>query len=136
MPIIKSAVKRMRQTAKRSARNTATKRTLRTEVKLLTTAIAAKDVKTAASQLQKVQSKLDISVKKNILKKNTAARKLSNLTAQVKALGAKPAAAAKKPASKTAAKPVAKIPSKKPATKKAATKKPSTTKAKSSTVKK
>ena len=121
MPIIKSAIKRMHQTAKRKARNQATKRSLRIETKAFTAAIEAKDAKKAAEALKQVQSKIDIAVKKNLIKKNTAARKMSRLTAQVKALGGKPATTAKKPAAKPTAKKVAA----KPATKKApAAKKP------------
>ncbi len=96
MPIIKSAIKRMRQTTKSRARNQSTKRSLRVELKALNTFIEVKDGKKAVEQLKVVQSKLDTSVKKNILKKNTAARKLARVSAQVKALGVKPAAAPKK----------------------------------------
>ena len=128
MPIIKSAKKRMKQTAVRRARNQNTKRSLRAEMKVLVAAIEAKDGKKAAEALKKVQSNLDKTVKKNIIKKNTAARKLSRLTDQVKALGVKPAPAAKKAAPKTAAKPATKAPAKKaaakPAAKKAPAKKP------------
>lgn len=127
MPIIKSAVKRMRQTAKAKARNTSTKRSLRAEQKMLAAAIAAKDVKKAQEALGKVQSNLDKAVKKNVLKKNTAARRLSRLSNQVKALGAKPVAAAKKATPKTAAKAPAKAaakPSVKKPAKKTAAKKP------------
>lgn len=122
MPIIKSAVKRMHQTVKRKARNQVTKRNLRDKTKAFAAAIAAKDAKKAGEELKKVQSALDIAVKKNILKKNTAARKMSRLSAQAKAAGVKPLASAKKAAPKTA-KPAAKAPTKKvPA--KATTKKP------------
>lgn len=132
MPIIKSAVKRMRQTAKRKARNQNTKRSLRSEMKVLSAAIEAKNGKKAAEALKKVQSNLDASVKKNVLKKNTAARKLSRLSNQVKAIGAKPVdktqgeptTAAKKAPAKAATKPAAKKPvAKKPAAKKAVSKK-------------
>ena len=118
----------MKQTAVRRARNQKTKRSLRAEMKVLVAAIEAKDGKKAAEALKKVQSNLDKTVKKNIIKKNAAARKLSRLTDQVKALGAKPAPAAKKAAPKTASKPAAKAPAKKaaakPAVKKAPAKKP------------
>lgn len=126
MPIIKSAKKRMKQTAVRRARNQNTKRSLRVELKALAAAIEAKDGKKAVEQLKKVQSNIDKTVKKNIVKKNAAARKMSRLTAQVKALGAKPTASApKKAAPKAAAKPAAKKPAAaKPAAKKAPAKKP------------
>ena len=115
----------MKQTAVRRSRNQNTKRSLRAEIKLLTAAIDAKDGKKAVQQLKKVQSNLDKSVKKNLLKKNTAARKLARLSEQVKALGANPAPADKKAAPNTAKKATsAKKPAaKKPAAKKTATKK-------------
>lgn len=137
MPIIKSAAKRVRQTAKRKIRNQTTKRDLRTETKALGAAVVAKDGKKASEQLSKVQAQLDKAVKKNILKKNTAARKLARLSAQVKSLGAKPtkssttkptpkAKTTTKPATK---KPVAKkSPAKKPVAKKTAAKKNTTKK--------
>ena len=124
MPIIKSAKKRMKQTAVRRVRNQATKRSLRGEMKALAAAIEAKDGKKAVEALKKVQSNLDKTVKKNILKKNTAARKLARLSEQVKALGAKPATATKaKAATKTAKPAEKKAPAKKPAAKKPAAKK-------------
>lgn len=123
MPIIKSAVKRMHQTVKRKARNQVTKRNLRDETKAFAAAIAAKDAKKAGEELKKVQSALDIAVKKNILKKNTAARKMSRLSAQAKAAGVKPLASAKKVAPKTA-KPAAKAPAKKAPAKTVAKKSP------------
>ncbi len=120
MPIIKSAKKRMHQTAKRQARNVASKRSMRGEMKQLMGFIEAKDAKKAQASLSKVQSELDKAVKKNILKKNTAARKKAQLSAKVKALGAKPTPVAKKAASK----PATKTATKKPAVKKAPAKKP------------
>ena len=80
MPIIKSAKKRMRQTIVRRSRNQATKRTLREESKVFAAAVVAKDANKAAESLKNVQSNLDKAVKKNILKKNTAARKKSLLS--------------------------------------------------------
>ena len=127
MPIIKSAKKRMKQTAVRRARNQSTKRSLRSELKTFNAAVEAKDTTKATAALVKVQSNLDKSVKKGLLKKNTAARKLSRLSAQLKALGAKPAPAKKvaKPATKpvTSAKPK-KAPAKKTPAKTAAKKAP------------
>lgn len=123
----------MKQTAVRKSRNQNTKRSLRSEMKALAASLETKDVKQAAEALKKVQSNLDKAVKKNVLKKNTAARKLAQLTEKVKAIGAKPAPAAKKkaaPAKKAAPKkataakvPAAKkAPAKKPAAKPAAKK--------------
>jgi small subunit ribosomal protein S20 len=97
----------MRQTEKRRARNVTTKRNLRTALK-------AFFVTSSTDDLHKAQSELDTAVKKNILSKNTAARKKAQLVKQAKMADAKPVAtAAKKPATKKPA--VAKKPSAKKA---------------------
>jgi ribosomal protein S20 len=119
MPIIKSAIKRMRQTEKRRARNVTTKRNLRQALKAFFTAQSTEN-------LQKAQSELDIAVKKNIMSKNTAARKKAQLAHAAKEAGAKPAAAKKKAAPAPVKKPATK---KAPAAKPAAAKKPTTKKA-------
>ena len=111
MPIIKSAVKRAKQTIIRRERNVATKRTLKEATKAF---IAAPSVET----LSAAQSAIDTAVKKNVLEKNTAARRKALLSKKAKAAGVK-LAAAKKPAAKAAPKAAAK-----PATKKAPAKKP------------
>ena len=131
MPIIKSAKKRMRQTIKSRARNQNTKRSLRVELKNFAAAVAEKDTTKVGVALKAAQSNIDKAVKKNILKKNTAARKLSKLSEQAKSVGYKPTATTKKPAAAKAVtkKPVvkkaapAKTVAKKPAVKKTATKK-------------
>ena len=94
MPIIKSAIKRMRQTAKRRARNVATKRDLKSAVKAFL-------AKPTATGLQAAQSELDTAVKKNLLKKNTASRRKAQLAKVAKDAGVK-ATAAKKTAAKPA----------------------------------
>lgn len=127
MPIIKSAIKRMKQTLKRKARNQDTKRTLRGAVK-------AFNAEPTVESLQKAQSKIDTAVKKGQLNKNTAARRKANLAKAAKTAGVKPAAsAAKKATAKTAAKPTAKTAAapkttaaKKPAAKKPTAKKTTT----------
>lgn len=118
----------MHQTAKRRARNVTTKKNLKGAVKAFM-------LKPTAAGLQAAQSELDTAVKKNVLKKNTASRRKSQLSRIAKEAGVKAApAAAKKAAPKAAAKPVAKAaakpavkkaaPAKKPAAKKAPAKKP------------
>ncbi|HXH27084.1 MAG TPA: 30S ribosomal protein S20 [Candidatus Acidoferrum sp.] len=119
MPIIKSAIKRMHQTAKRHARNVATKRGLRSAVKAFTLDKAAKNLSAA-------QSEIDKAVKKNLLSKNAAARKKAQLAKIAKEVGTKHApkktaavkAAEKKVATKVATPKVASKP--KTAAKKAA----------------
>lgn len=128
MPIIKSAIKRMKQTIKRRDRNVGIKRDIKTAVK---TFLAGPSSET----LSQVQSEIDTAVKKKLLKKNTAARRKANLSKVAKEAGVKLAPAAKKTAAKPAAKPAAKAApkkaaakapaaAKKPAVKKPAAKKP------------
>ncbi|MFZ1302094.1 MAG: 30S ribosomal protein S20 [Candidatus Microsaccharimonas sp.] len=119
MPIIKSAIKRAKQTVKRRERNVATKRVLKDAVK-------AFNAQPSAATLSAAQSAIDTAVKKNVLEKNTAARRKAQLSKIAKDAGvklgtAKKAAAkpvATKAAPKAAAKPAAKAAPKKPAAKK------------------
>ena len=110
MPIIKSAIKRAKQTLKRRERNIGIKKDVKTAVKAF---IAAPSAKTLAA----AQSEIDTAVKKGLIKKNTAARRKSALSKIAKEAGVKLETAAKKPAVKAA-----------PAKKTAATKKPAATK--------
>lgn len=123
VPIIKSAIKRAKQTVKRRERNVATKRDLKDAVK-------AFNAKPTAKTLSAAQSAIDTAVKKNVLNKNTASRRKALLAktakeAGVKLEGAKKAApkAAPKAVAKPAAKTATKAPAKKPAAKKPAAKK-------------
>ena len=124
MPIIKSAIKRAKQTVVRRERNVATKKA----VKAATKAFQAKP---SAKTLSAVQSELDTAVKKNVLNIHTAARRKSALAKVAKDAGVK-LETAKKPAAKkpTEKKPAAAKPAVKKAApaKTAATKKPATKK--------
>ena len=110
MPIIKSAIKRAKQTLKRRERNISIKKDIKTAVKAFSAEPSAKTLAAA-------QSEIDTAVKKGLIKKNTAARRKSALSKIAKKAGVT-LEAAKKPATakKTAAK---KAPAKKPAAKKA-----------------
>jgi len=110
MPIIKSAIKRAKQTIKRRDRNVG----IKINIKKATKAFIAKP---SAAGLSAAQSELDTAVKKGLLKKNTVARRKSQLHGIAKKAGVKLGAATKK----TVAKPVAKTASK-PATKSVAKK--------------
>jgi ribosomal protein S20 len=110
MPIIKSAVKRMKQTAKRRERNVATKRDIKSAVKAFM-------AEPTAAALSSAQSEIDTAVKKGLLKKATAARRKASLSKVAKEAGVK-LATTKKAAPKAAAKPAAKSTAK-PAAKKA-----------------
>ncbi|MDO8335805.1 MAG: 30S ribosomal protein S20 [Candidatus Saccharibacteria bacterium] len=113
MPIIKSAIKRMRQNAKQRARNVI----LKNDIKAATKAFRAKP---SATTLSAAQSEYDKAVKKNLLKINTASRRKAQLAKEAKAAGVKLATGAKKAAKKA---PVKKVVAKKPAAKKPAAKK-------------
>jgi ribosomal protein S20 len=113
MPIIKSAIKRAKQTLKRRERNISIKKDIKTAVKAFSAEPSAKTLAAA-------QSEIDTAVKKGLIKKNTAARRKSALSKIAKKAGVT-LEAAKKPAAKpaTAKKTAAKkAPAKKPAAKK------------------
>jgi ribosomal protein S20 len=129
MPIIKSAIKRAKQTIKRRERNVGIKRDIKN---------ATKDflAKPATKSFSAVQSEIDTAVKKGLIKKNTAARRKANLSKVAKAAGVKFTATAEKAESKaTVAKETAKPATAKkavavkPAAKKVAAKKPAVKKA-------
>jgi small subunit ribosomal protein S20 len=123
MPIIKSAIKRMRTSAKRRARNVVLKNDIKTAVK-------AFRAKPSASTLSAAQSQYDKAVKKNLLKINTASRRKAQLAKEAKAAGVKLATGTKKSAKPTAKKtPVKKAAAKSPAKKKVPAAKKTTKKA-------
>lgn len=92
MPIIKSAKKRVKVAKKAAVRNSKTKRSLKSALKIF-------HKSTDAASHNKAQSALDQAVKKGVIHKNKAARQKRKLAAAAKAAG-KPAT--KKPAAKKA----------------------------------
>lgn len=130
MPIIKSAKKRVRVSAKAATRNAKTKRSLREAVKAFHAALTGGKAAEISDAQAKANSAIDTAAKKNVIHKNKAARKKSQLAVAAKASGTKPAA---KPKTVTATKPAAKKAAAKPAakttvTKKTTAKKPTTKK--------
>lgn len=83
-----SALKRVRQTERRTEVNRQTKSRLRHQIRAMRRAIAAKDAAAAATLLPKTFSVIDRSAKLGVIKKNTAARYKSHLHVRVKALAA------------------------------------------------
>jgi small subunit ribosomal protein S20 len=81
---IASAEKKNRQRIKRAARNTAHMSKVRTYVKKVMTAVAAKDKK-ATEALKEAIKVIDKAAQRGVLKKETASRKISRLTKQVTA---------------------------------------------------
>jgi small subunit ribosomal protein S20 len=86
MPNTPSAKKRMRQDAVRRARNRSTKSTLRTQLRKVREAIAAKQVDTSQAEFKTLVKKLDRAAAHNVIHKNRAARTKSRLSAAIKAL--------------------------------------------------
>ncbi len=84
----KSAKKRIRRNANRAEINKSRISRIRTFVKRVEAAIASGDKDTAQSALKDAQPELMRGVSKGVLHKNTASRKVSRLSARVKAVGA------------------------------------------------
>lgn len=113
MPIIKSAIKRVRVEARRQKRNLITKNRYKDLVKQFTKLVEDGKIAEAAKMLPQVQKALDMATKKNLLHQNNASRKKSQLAKMVASTSpgkkapaakaeAKPAAATKAPAAKKA----------------------------------
>jgi small subunit ribosomal protein S20 len=81
-----SARKRIRQTAKRTARNQARKSRMRTFVKKVEMACASGNQEAAREALKAAQPEMQRAATKGVIHKNTVARKLSRLAARIKAL--------------------------------------------------
>ena len=79
--------KRARQNEKRFAVNKARRSRLRTYLRKVEEAIASGDKDAATSALRAAQPELMRGVTKGVFHKNTASRKISRLSARVKALG-------------------------------------------------
>ena len=79
--------KRARQNERRAAVNKARRSRIRTYLRRVEEAIASGDKDAAATALRAAQPELMRGVSKGIFHKNTAARKMSRLSARVKSLG-------------------------------------------------
>lgn len=81
-----SAEKRIRRNAKRATINGARRSRIRTFIKKVEAALASGDATQAQEALKAAQPEMDRGVAKGIFHKNTMSRKLSRLTARVKAV--------------------------------------------------
>ena len=81
-----SALKRVRQDARRTEFNRTGKSRLRHEIRTMRRLLTAKDAAGALKQLPKTFSTIDRSAKLGIIKMNTAARYKSHLHVKVKGL--------------------------------------------------
>ncbi|MDW3205327.1 MAG: 30S ribosomal protein S20 [Alphaproteobacteria bacterium] len=83
-----SALKRIRQTKKRTDRNMARRNRVRTFVRRVEEAIASGDKDAAEAALKAAMPELHRSASKGVMRKDTASRKISRLAHRVKAVGA------------------------------------------------
>ncbi len=81
------AKKRARQNERRLAVNKARRSRIRTYLRAVEEAIASGDKEVATAALRAAQPELMRGVTKGVYHKNTAARKMSRLSARVKVLG-------------------------------------------------
>ena len=85
-----SAIKQHRQNLKHRERNRGVRSKLRTLIKVVRTAVDAKDREKASAQLKEVNRALDKAVTQGILKRNTASRKISRLARAVSLIAPSP----------------------------------------------
>ncbi len=86
VPNIKSAKKRVKIIATKTARNNSIKSYVKTMIKKYENAIAAGDKEVASTQLVQAITAIDKAVTKGVLHKNTAARKKSRLAKKLQAI--------------------------------------------------
>ncbi|MFN7096821.1 MAG: 30S ribosomal protein S20 [Gammaproteobacteria bacterium] len=86
MANIASAKKRARQSEVRRIHNAGLRSMVRTYIKKVVNALAAKDVKNAVTAYNDAVPVIDSMVNKGIIHRNKAARHKSRLTAQIKAI--------------------------------------------------
>jgi len=85
MPVVhKNALKAARQSEKRRARNRSVHSGVKNVIKKLQTAVANKKIDETAALLREASRALQRAASKGVLHRNTASRKLSRLTAQVR----------------------------------------------------
>ena len=84
----KSAKKAVRKIARRTEVNKSRRSKMRTCVRQVEEAISAGDRKAAQEALQQAQPVVMRAAQKRVLHRNTASRKLSRLSARIKAMGA------------------------------------------------
>jgi len=86
MPTHASAEKRVRQTAKRTAINKNRRSKVRSAIRAVEEALAAGDKKAATAALKAAEPEIMRGVAKGVIHRRTGSRKVSRLTARLKAL--------------------------------------------------
>jgi small subunit ribosomal protein S20 len=89
MPNTPSAKKRMRQDAVRRLRNRSTKSILRSQMRKVRAAIAAKKLDESEAEFKTLVRKLDRAATGNVIHANAAARTKARLSLAIKALKSK-----------------------------------------------
>ncbi|MFO1243096.1 MAG: 30S ribosomal protein S20 [Rickettsiales bacterium] len=82
----KSAEKRIRQTARRTEENRARTSRIRTFIRKVEDAVKAGDKNLAKKMFEQAEPEIMRGVTKGVLKQGTASRKVSRLSARIKAL--------------------------------------------------
>jgi small subunit ribosomal protein S20 len=85
----KAAIKSLRQDKKKHDRNKATMSELRTMSKIARNLIQEQNREEADVALRKLESKMQRAAQKDVIKKNTASRRISRLRTAWSAIGAK-----------------------------------------------
>lgn len=88
MPNTKQALKRMRVTAKRTARNRQVKSKVKTAVRRFNDTLAQGDLQSAGDKLVMATKVIDKAAAKGVIHKNAAARKKSRLAKRLNKLSA------------------------------------------------
>ena len=86
MPSHKSAEKRVRVTAKRTAVNKARRSQIRSAIRTVEEALASGDKKAATAALKAAEPQIMRGVSKGVVHKNTGSRKVSRLASRLKGL--------------------------------------------------
>lgn len=88
MPNIKSAIKRVSIIEKKTLQNNMIKSEYKTAVKKFESAVTDGNKEKAEELLKLATKKIDTACSKGVIKKNTAARKKSNIAKKLNTLGA------------------------------------------------
>lgn len=86
MPNIKSAMKRVRVTKRKTLRNRMIKSAVRTDIKKFDNAVSAGDAPMAAQQLRETVASIDRAASKGVYHKKTASRKKARLARRLHAI--------------------------------------------------
>jgi len=84
MPTTKSALKRLRQSQEKRARNRSVKRSIRSQYQKVIKAVQAGYADQAEQELQEAAKQLDRAATRHVIHSNAAARTKSRLSAKIK----------------------------------------------------